>query len=250
MRKLPEASEVFRRSYSPYGYAGEHDDWLTVAFNGNSRDRLGLDHLGIGRRVYSCSLMRFLSADNLSPFSDGGINAYAYCIGDPVNYSDPSGAMRRFMVQSRVPRSVGQKKVTWSEDVVNKPTQVFPGPQHRTPSVQVSKKPILKTRSTVTVDTKPPAAPMDYDGAIMTDSELDHLEARLKVSRQLRSTHKWGSEGYREADTEVKRLNRIAKVQLGIRQDNGLQELTRERFRYRLPGTHDRYPEEPPVDYD
>ena len=35
--------------------------------------------------------MRFNSPDTLSPFGKGGINAYAYCAGDPVNRSDPSG---------------------------------------------------------------------------------------------------------------------------------------------------------------
>ena len=35
--------------------------------------------------------MRFNSPDQLSPFDAGGLNAYAYCSGDPVNRSDPSG---------------------------------------------------------------------------------------------------------------------------------------------------------------
>jgi hypothetical protein len=42
--------------------------------------------------------MRFLSADVLSPFGRGGLNAYIYCLGDPVNRVDPSGhiSIRRF----------------------------------------------------------------------------------------------------------------------------------------------------------
>lgn len=35
--------------------------------------------------------MRFSSADSLSPFELGGLNTYAYCNGDPVNYSDHQG---------------------------------------------------------------------------------------------------------------------------------------------------------------
>ncbi len=35
--------------------------------------------------------VRFLSPDNLSPFGEGGPNAYAYCTGYPINFRDPSG---------------------------------------------------------------------------------------------------------------------------------------------------------------
>ena len=35
--------------------------------------------------------MRFNSPDSLSPFGDGGINAYSYCDNNPVNLSDSSG---------------------------------------------------------------------------------------------------------------------------------------------------------------
>ncbi|ANN67447.1 hypothetical protein BAU06_15085 [Bordetella bronchialis] len=37
--------------------------------------------------------MRFNAEDDFSPFGLGGINAYTYCAGDPVNHSDPSGHM-------------------------------------------------------------------------------------------------------------------------------------------------------------
>ena len=47
--------------------------------------------LGNGRRVFNPVLMRFHSPDSLSPFSRGGLNAYAYCLGNPVNLFDPSG---------------------------------------------------------------------------------------------------------------------------------------------------------------
>ncbi|OLS63327.1 RHS repeat-associated core domain-containing protein [Pseudomonas putida] len=35
--------------------------------------------------------MKFCSPDEWSPFGRGGPNAYAYCKGDPVNASDPTG---------------------------------------------------------------------------------------------------------------------------------------------------------------
>ncbi|QHG65380.1 RHS repeat-associated core domain-containing protein [Pseudomonas putida] len=49
--------------------------------------------LGQGYRLYSAELMRFNSPDSVSPFASGGLNAYAYCAGDPVNYRDPDGHM-------------------------------------------------------------------------------------------------------------------------------------------------------------
>lgn len=67
-------------------------------FAGQMRDsHTGWYHLGNGRRVYNPVLMRFHSADRLSPFGKGGLNAYAYCLGDPVNYQDPSGQVAEFV---------------------------------------------------------------------------------------------------------------------------------------------------------
>ncbi len=47
--------------------------------------------LGNGRRAYNPVLMRFHSPDAMSPFGRGGVNAYGYCAGDPVNFTDPDG---------------------------------------------------------------------------------------------------------------------------------------------------------------
>ncbi|PYB75974.1 RHS repeat-associated core domain-containing protein [Pseudomonas sp. LB-090624] len=78
-------------AYSPYGVV--HDNGAAmIAFNAELRDSATSNYLlGKGRRMYSPALMRFLSADRLSPFSRGGINAYAYCHGNPVNRVDPTG---------------------------------------------------------------------------------------------------------------------------------------------------------------
>lgn len=89
-RSLPEPF-----AYSVYGTlrAGARSDRL--GYNGYLLDGVVQGYLlGNGRRLFSPVLMRFLSPDIYSPFEKGGINAYAYCGGDPVNFSDPQGTNR------------------------------------------------------------------------------------------------------------------------------------------------------------
>ncbi len=84
------------RTYSPYGVM-QTVPVTALAFCGGRRDPLSGNYpLGNGHRHYSPVLMRFLSPDSLSPFERGGMNAYAYCGGDPVNRTDESG---RFWVR-------------------------------------------------------------------------------------------------------------------------------------------------------
>jgi RHS repeat-associated protein len=62
------------------GFKGERLDPLTGNYD-----------LGNGYRRYNTRLMRFDSPDSLSPFGEGGLNAYGFVAGDPVNLSDPTG---------------------------------------------------------------------------------------------------------------------------------------------------------------
>ena len=86
-------SNVNTQAFTPFGhhYIAQGMNGLP-GFNGERPDPLtGHYHLGKGHRAYNPQLMRFNSPDQLSPFGAGGLNAYAYCVGDPVNRSDPSG---------------------------------------------------------------------------------------------------------------------------------------------------------------
>lgn len=79
------------RPYQPYG-AHLPDGGALLGFTGQPADPVtGCYHLGNGRRTYNPLLRRFHSPDTISPFGDGGLNAYAYCLGDPVNHRDPTG---------------------------------------------------------------------------------------------------------------------------------------------------------------
>lgn len=85
-----------RLSYTGYGYApAESGLSRLLGFNGECPDRItGHYLLGNGKRAFNPVLMRFNSPDELSPFEEGGLNPYAYCAGDPINFSDPTGNVK------------------------------------------------------------------------------------------------------------------------------------------------------------
>lgn len=81
---------------SPFGFNGERQDPVTKLYP-----------LGNGYRSYSPVLTRFASYDSASPFGDYGINGYSYCLGDPLNYRDPSGHFLSILVGAVVGAVVG-----------------------------------------------------------------------------------------------------------------------------------------------
>ncbi|MGE8387876.1 MAG: RHS repeat-associated core domain-containing protein [Pseudomonas sp.] len=98
-------------AYNPFGYSskpvGSQSHRL---FNAEVFDNLSQGyHLGAGERVYLPALMRFGSPDTMSPFGEGGINWYAYCSNDPINFNDPSGNNKVpfFSLQDQAFRALG-----------------------------------------------------------------------------------------------------------------------------------------------
>lgn len=78
-------------AYGLYGQRNAAND-INIGFNGEPLDpTTGRYCAGNGYRTYDPQSMRFHSPDSLSPFGAGGLNPYAYCQGDPINFVDPTG---------------------------------------------------------------------------------------------------------------------------------------------------------------
>lgn len=82
-----------QHAYSPYGQRAAADGLGSLfGLGGEPQDPVtGCYLLGNGYRAYDPVLMRFHRPDSWSPFDGGGLNPYAYCLGDPINLSDPTG---------------------------------------------------------------------------------------------------------------------------------------------------------------
>lgn len=84
------ASHERSYNYSAHGHVPALCSVL--GFNGERHEPVSRSYLlGNGYRAFSPVLLRFLAPDSWSPFGAGGLNAYGYCSGDPVNRVDPSG---------------------------------------------------------------------------------------------------------------------------------------------------------------
>lgn len=79
-----------RFGYSVYGYCAAGMN--TLGFNAERLDLISRTYLlGNGYRAFSPVLMRFNQSDTASPFGMGGVNSYAYCMGDPINRAEIAG---------------------------------------------------------------------------------------------------------------------------------------------------------------
>lgn len=97
-RSVLQACESGQRqdvAYTPYGFHRAGAGLVGLpAFNGELQDAHTAHYLlGAGYRAYNTVLMRFQSPDSWSPFGEGGLNAYVFVVGDPINKTDPTGHM-------------------------------------------------------------------------------------------------------------------------------------------------------------
>jgi len=97
--------------YSAYGETPEDTDLLgLLGFNAEVRERaLGWYLLGRGYRAYNPGLMRFHSPDSLDPEA-AGVNPYNYCLGNPVNWTDPTGHQRQGIRDPYIPNRPEKRK--------------------------------------------------------------------------------------------------------------------------------------------
>ncbi|WP_260963249.1 RHS repeat-associated core domain-containing protein, partial [Pseudomonas citri] len=88
-----DASGPHPLAYTAYGHRPAENGLLSLlGFNGERPDSVtGHYLLGNGYRAFNPVLMRFNSPDSLSPFGEGGVNAYGYGLGNPLTNQDPTG---------------------------------------------------------------------------------------------------------------------------------------------------------------
>ena len=180
-------------AYSPYGHRPAGNGLFTLlGFNGERPDRVtGWYLLGNGYRAFNPFLMRFNSPDSLSPFDKGGLNSYAYCAGEPINESDPTG---HFAIVLRV-RSLALRwlKATRKTNALMPPlTANLPIPHSKTNGLlslteNTSTKKIIPEAKIVPIQ-HPTNAPFVGDAQIVTEARTS---TPLNTQTSNRRTSNW-----------------------------------------------------------
>ncbi|MFJ7791299.1 RHS repeat-associated core domain-containing protein [Pseudomonas sp. NPDC096925] len=176
-------------AYSPYGYLDSNKVTTLLAFNGQWFDHITKGYpLGNGYRALSTTLHRFLSPDSLSPFGTGGLNSYIYCLGDPVNYHDPSGHVPHFIrslakgVANRLHiRTPSARRTQGSPQLAEARADIASLSQsHSSEPIGIQLTPVSTPRSSFNVfDSPPRPAPRNSPNSADLPSYAEIYEGRL-----------------------------------------------------------------------
>lgn len=229
-------------AYTAYGHDPRSQPAATrLGFNGEHREQLiGAYMLGQGYRTYSPILRRFHTPDDLSPFAEGGINAYTYCLGDPVNFSDPTGHVSVAELLAVKLNPVGQAPLAKSVPL-RRPSRPVPNAHSKK---QVASKPEYSnwnpqpglSDETLTLRSYDPARPKKAPGA-----SILHQRSGLSLFAERRRYYQVDINAVTSADNLQRNLsqfylashymvNKKIKLSPGIRQIrlNALEKLAAE----------------------
>lgn len=169
-------------AYLVYGHRKQVDAWPGLpGFNGQQPDPLtGHYLLGNGYRAYNPLLMRFNSPDSLSPFAEGGLNPYAYCGGDPVNRSDPTGHIfkARIALKIRVKKTPPPMRLKTRSNATKQTIgEAAASSSKPTPSLLEQMPPEIIDHITRSM------APLDLENLQMTSRHMNNVVNGLSSSR-------------------------------------------------------------------
>ncbi|KPA97213.1 RHS repeat-associated core domain-containing protein [Pseudomonas asplenii] len=167
-----DATQPHPIAYTPYGHRPPENGLLSLlGFNGERPDPVtGHYLLGNGYRAFNPVLMRFNSPDSLSPFGEGGLNAYAYCEGDPVNFSDPTGRALAAI------RAIIQNSLNFFDDMITATGQAVTRGMVPAESIPIERR-YLKTITAA----DPHPAPYVYTLANVNDNLASHGNKALTM---------------------------------------------------------------------
>lgn len=199
-----DATQAQPHAYTPYGHQAPENGLLSLlAFNGERPDPITGNYLlGNGYRSLNPVLMRFNSPDSMSPFGKGGLNAYAYCQGNPINRVDPTG---HFSLVKPVLRMMGlstpKKTVTVHGIELRVPTNKRLKPFLEDPTEK------YKTTLDLSLLEEPhKQMAIDYEQTLITSSTqiIESETKAVQMIKQLRATSN-NKARYEKLTTQIKK---------------------------------------------